>query len=143
MAEFARGFRLHPARDGVVLDGCEFPDGRVLVMDDPDYVLTTAAPSLDALLRGGYHGARVEWPGDGCPDCADYRALKARAESPEAAVAPLTAPADRSEPTARERVAAALFEQHQRQPWAMAYPADIEEYGWDADTVLAVCIATA
>lgn len=62
MTEFGRGFRLHPARGGPVLDGCQFPDGRVLVIDDPDYVLTTAAPSLDALLRGGYHGARIEWP---------------------------------------------------------------------------------
>lgn len=58
---FTRGFRLH--HNGNVLDGAEFPSGRVLVLDDPERGLASAALSLDDLLTG-YHGARVEWPGD-------------------------------------------------------------------------------
>jgi hypothetical protein len=58
---FTRGFRLH--HNGQVLDGAEFPSGRVFVIDDPEYGLATAAISLEELLKG-YHGARVEWPGD-------------------------------------------------------------------------------
>lgn len=58
---FTRGFRLH--HNGRVLDGAEFPSGRVLVVDDPEYGLASAAVSLEDLLKG-YHGARVEWPGD-------------------------------------------------------------------------------
>ncbi|NUR04370.1 MAG: hypothetical protein HOY79_50055 [Streptomyces sp.] len=61
MAEFTRGFRLH--HNGRFLHGAEFPTGQVLVADDPEYGLCTAAASLDELLKG-YHGARVEWPGD-------------------------------------------------------------------------------
>lgn len=59
---FTRGFRLHLA-DGRYLDGAEFPSGRVYVVDDPEYGLATAGSSLEHLLTG-YHGARVEWPGD-------------------------------------------------------------------------------
>ena len=58
---FTRGFRLH--HNGQILDGAEFPSGRVFVIDDPEYGLASAATSMDDLLRG-YHGARVEWPGD-------------------------------------------------------------------------------
>ncbi|MFI6249006.1 hypothetical protein [Streptomyces sp. NPDC051016] len=58
---FTRGFRLH--HDGGYLDGAEFPSGRVYVLDDPEIGLATAATSLEHLLAG-YHGARVEWPGD-------------------------------------------------------------------------------
>ncbi|MET7776283.1 hypothetical protein ABZU94_10605 [Streptomyces mirabilis] len=59
---FTRGFRLHlPA--GQHLDGAEFPSGRVYVVDDPEYGLATAATSMDHLVEG-YHGARIEWPGD-------------------------------------------------------------------------------
>ncbi|MFF9097601.1 hypothetical protein ACF1AX_31325 [Streptomyces sp. NPDC014802] len=58
---FTRGFRLH--HNGRVLDGAEFPSGRVLVVDDPEYGLASAAVSLEELLKG-YHGARVEWPDD-------------------------------------------------------------------------------
>ncbi|WP_406420876.1 hypothetical protein [Streptomyces sp. NBC_00842] len=75
---------------------------------------------------------------DVCPFCEEYLALKRRAESPEAAAAPLRAAGDRPESTFRERIAAALFEQHLRIPWAMAYPADRECYGCDADAFLAV-----
>jgi hypothetical protein len=60
VTQFARGFRLH-LRDGQVLDGAEFPSGRVFVIDDPAYGLATIAASLEELLKG-YHGARIEWP---------------------------------------------------------------------------------
>lgn len=58
---FTRGFRLH--HNGQILDGAEFPSGRVVVIDDPEYGLASAAVSMNDLLLG-YHGARVEWPGD-------------------------------------------------------------------------------
>ncbi|WP_435610874.1 hypothetical protein [Streptomyces sp. C10-9-1] len=58
--EFVRGFRLH-LRDGQVLDGAAFPAGRALVADDSEAGLVTAAGSVDQLLAGGYHGARLEW----------------------------------------------------------------------------------
>lgn len=58
---FTRGFRLH--HNGQVLDGAEFPSGRTFVIDDPEYGLASAATSMEELLKG-YHGARVEWPGD-------------------------------------------------------------------------------
>lgn len=60
MSEFTRGFRLHP-RSGPALDGAAFPSGRVFVLDDPVHGLATVAVSLKELLRGGYHGARIEW----------------------------------------------------------------------------------
>lgn len=59
---FTRGFRLH-LTDTRHLDGAEFPSGRVLVLDDPERGLASAALSLADLLKG-YNGARVEWPGD-------------------------------------------------------------------------------
>lgn len=58
---FTRGFRLH--HNGRVIHGAEFPDGEVIVADDPQCGLGTAALSLAELLKS-YHGARVEWPGD-------------------------------------------------------------------------------
>lgn len=58
---FTRGFRLH--HNGRHLDGAEFPSGRVFVLDDPEYGFATGAVSLEELLQG-YHGGRVEWPGD-------------------------------------------------------------------------------
>lgn len=58
---FARGFRLH--HNGRIIHGAEFPDGEVIVADDPQYGLGTAALSLEDLLKS-YHGARVEWSGD-------------------------------------------------------------------------------
>ncbi|MHC3474657.1 hypothetical protein ACYF6T_39010 [Streptomyces sp. 7R007] len=58
---FTRGFKLH--HNGQVLDGAEFPSGRTFVIDDPEYGLASVATSLEELLKG-YHGARVEWPGD-------------------------------------------------------------------------------
>lgn len=58
---FTRGFRLH--HNGRIIHGAEFPGGEVIVADDPQYGLGTAAQSLEELLKG-YHGARVEWPGD-------------------------------------------------------------------------------
>ncbi|MFD5041987.1 hypothetical protein ACFWNI_33595 [Streptomyces sp. NPDC058377] len=60
MSEFVRGFRLH-LRTGPALDGAAFPSGRAVVLDDPEYGLATIATSLEDLLRGGYHGARIEW----------------------------------------------------------------------------------
>lgn len=61
MPEFTRGFRLH--HNGQILDGAQFPSGRVFVVDDPEYGLASAAMSLEELLKG-YHRARVEWPDD-------------------------------------------------------------------------------
>lgn len=58
---FARGFRLH-TRDGV-LDGAEFPNGRVIVVDDAEYGLLTGAPSVADLIAG-YPYSHVEWPDD-------------------------------------------------------------------------------
>src|SRR4051794_8427004 len=55
---FTRGFRLH--HNGRTIHGAEFPDGEVIVADDPQHGLGTAALSLADLLKG-YHGARVEW----------------------------------------------------------------------------------
>lgn len=55
----------------------------------------------------------------------------------------LTAPADRAEPTLRERLAAALYEQNVRDHWANAHPDDVLAYGSDADTTLALLAATA
>ncbi|MFG3426170.1 hypothetical protein [Streptomyces californicus] len=57
---FARGFRL-VQRDGLALDGAVFPSGRCFVLDDPQYGLATVAVSVEELLRGDYHGARIEW----------------------------------------------------------------------------------
>ncbi|MGW0545277.1 hypothetical protein ACWD0D_34025 [Streptomyces griseoincarnatus] len=75
---------------------------------------------------------------DACPLCAEYLALKQRAESSEAEARPLLDPAARTEPTYRERIAAALFEEHIRKPWAMAYPSDTLSYLQDADSFLAI-----
>lgn len=61
MPAFTRGFRLH--HNGRVLDGAEFPSSRTFVIDDPEYGFATIATSMEELLKG-YHGARVEWPGD-------------------------------------------------------------------------------
>ncbi|MEU0522741.1 hypothetical protein [Streptomyces niveus] len=59
---FARGFRLH-TRDGVPLDGAEFPSGQVVVLDDAEYLILTGAPSIAALLAGHPY-SRVEWSDD-------------------------------------------------------------------------------
>ncbi|MEU2800340.1 hypothetical protein [Streptomyces sp. NPDC007117] len=58
---FARGFRLVHT-DGRTLDGTVFPSGRCFVLDDPEYGFATVTASVEELLRGGYHGARIEWP---------------------------------------------------------------------------------
>jgi hypothetical protein len=58
---FTRGFRLH--HNGQILDGAEFPSARTIVIDDSEYGFATVASSMEELLKG-YHGARVEWPGD-------------------------------------------------------------------------------
>ncbi|MEU9208506.1 hypothetical protein AB0D27_11265 [Streptomyces sp. NPDC048415] len=86
---FTRGFRLHLS-DGRYLDGAEFPSGRVYVVDDPEYGLATAATSMDYLLKG-YHGARVEWPGDLLVPRALFQDLAAVAAELAAASPGLTA----------------------------------------------------
>ncbi|MFE2046694.1 hypothetical protein ACFXAZ_38445 [Streptomyces sp. NPDC059477] len=58
-----RGFRLHLGT-GETLGGAVLPSGRAFVVDDPEYGLASAAPSLDELLTG-YHHARLEWAPDG------------------------------------------------------------------------------
>ncbi|MFE3378368.1 hypothetical protein [Streptomyces anulatus] len=68
-APFARPFRLIQ-RHGPALDGAEFPNGRVVLMDDPDWGLCSGARSLDLLLRHGYPDARIEWAE---PPAADAR----------------------------------------------------------------------
>lgn len=57
--KFARGFRLHLGH-GQTLDGAQFPSGHLLVLDDSEYGLATAAASAAQLLRG-YPGSRIEW----------------------------------------------------------------------------------
>ncbi|WP_424918898.1 hypothetical protein [Streptomyces sp. wa1064] len=76
--------------------------------------------------------------GQACPLCAEYLAAKERAESSQAEERPLVDLASRTEPSYRERIAAALFEQQQRQPWAMAYPMDTLNYLHDADAFLGI-----
>ncbi|MYR37415.1 hypothetical protein GTX14_13020 [Streptomyces sp. SID4944] len=67
MSAYARPFRLIQ-RTGEPLDGAEFPNGRVVVMDDPDWGICSGARTLDLLLAHGYHGARIEWPDEARPD---------------------------------------------------------------------------
>lgn len=98
--EFTRGFKLH--HNGQVLDGAQFPDGYVLVVDDPTAGLATGSVSLEHLLES-YHGARIEWA-----SAADRGALRdsvaaaARRlghpvwDAEEMAAAVLSAPADRA-----------------------------------------------
>lgn len=62
MTAYARGFRLHLPH-GQVLDGAEFPTGRVIVMDDPEWGLCSGARTAD-LLTACYPGSRIEWPDD-------------------------------------------------------------------------------
>lgn len=59
MTQFPRAFvlRLH---HGDALPGLELPNGRVVVFDDPDGMLSSGAPSADD-LRHGYPDARIEW----------------------------------------------------------------------------------
>lgn len=59
---FTQGFRLHTA-DGRILDGGMLPSGESFVIDDYEFLIASSADSIDELLKG-YHGARVEWPGD-------------------------------------------------------------------------------
>ncbi|MEV3848118.1 hypothetical protein AB0J30_15140 [Streptomyces microflavus] len=63
---FARAFRLVQPH-GTALDAVEFTNGRVIVMDDPDWGLCSGARSLDLLLASGYHGARIERPDEQLP----------------------------------------------------------------------------
>ncbi|MCX4993821.1 hypothetical protein [Streptomyces longwoodensis] len=57
-----RPFRLHPRH--AVVDGFLTADGWAVAIDDPEYGLTTAAPSVEDLIRG-YGGGRIEWAPDG------------------------------------------------------------------------------
>ncbi|MCM2390174.1 hypothetical protein [Streptomyces albipurpureus] len=58
-APFAIGFRLH--HHGNAYDGVLLPGGQTILVTDPADLLATGAPTLDDLLRGGYHGAHIEW----------------------------------------------------------------------------------
>jgi hypothetical protein len=51
--QFAEPFNLHiTGPDGAyVLHGVEFPSGRCVILDDPEYGLATAATSIEALLE--------------------------------------------------------------------------------------------
>ncbi|MGW0821806.1 hypothetical protein [Streptomyces sp. NPDC002845] len=55
-----RPFRLHLPHQAV-LDGWVEPDGQAVAVDDPDYGLTTSAPTIADLLRG-YGGGHITWP---------------------------------------------------------------------------------
>ncbi|MER5892305.1 hypothetical protein [Streptomyces sp. NPDC001876] len=117
--------------------GCQLRD-RVTVarriLGTTEQADTETAPVVDRLCDQ----VQQRIGGDTCPLCAEYLALKQRAESREAAARPLLKPEDRTEPTYQERIAAALFEQHIRIPWAMAYPDDVEGYLADAGAFLAI-----
>ncbi|MEV4863243.1 hypothetical protein [Streptomyces ossamyceticus] len=63
MTDQVRPFRLHLPHQ--VLDGWEEPDGLAVAVDDPEYGLTSAAPTLADLSRG-YGGGHIEWPAT-CP----------------------------------------------------------------------------
>ncbi|WP_405924888.1 hypothetical protein [Streptomyces sp. NBC_00035] len=52
-------FRLHLPHQ--VLDGWHLADGQALVIDDPEYGLASAAPTVADLVRG-YGCGRIEWP---------------------------------------------------------------------------------
>lgn len=67
--EFTRGFRLH-LPDGTVVNGAAFPSSRIVVIDDLEFGLATSAGSIEELLAGGYHGARVEWADSGTCDAS-------------------------------------------------------------------------
>lgn len=95
-------------------------------------------PQCAAYLTGLAATVQERIGADACPLCAEYLELKRRAESPEAAAAPVLDANGRTEPTYQERIAATLFEQHLRKPWAMAYPADIESYLADAYAFLSI-----
>ncbi|MFI6700291.1 hypothetical protein ACIBJC_15160 [Streptomyces sp. NPDC050509] len=60
-------FRLHP-RYGEPIVGRLLPDGRALVLDDPEYGLVTGAASTEDLVRG-YPGSHIEWPQEQEPTC--------------------------------------------------------------------------
>ncbi|WP_335936653.1 hypothetical protein [Streptomyces sp. PTD5-9] len=60
MNTYARGFRLH-LRHGLVLEGAEFPGGRAIVMDDPEWGLCSAARTIE-VLQAGYPDSRIERP---------------------------------------------------------------------------------
>ncbi|MYV56467.1 hypothetical protein [Streptomyces sp. SID3212] len=67
MPEFVRGFRLH--HHGVLYHGAQFPSGRVIAVDDTQvFAHATGAVSVEELLRGGFHDARIEWADDPAPD---------------------------------------------------------------------------
>ncbi|MFD3654361.1 hypothetical protein [Streptomyces sp. NPDC058620] len=82
MTAFARGFRLH-LRHGQVMDGAVFPNGRAIVLDDPEWGLCSGARTIE-LLQAGYGGARIEWdeqapaepsqPNKGCEHCGNTAA---------------------------------------------------------------------
>ncbi|MFJ7049020.1 hypothetical protein ACIQVC_37280 [Streptomyces sp. NPDC101112] len=59
MTGHVRPFRLYLSHQ--VLDGWEAPDGLAVAVDDPEYGLTSAAPTLADLIRG-YGGGHIEWP---------------------------------------------------------------------------------
>lgn len=54
-----RLFRLHLRHQ--VVDGWIEPDGRHVTVDDPEYGLTSAAPTAADLIRG-YGGGHITWP---------------------------------------------------------------------------------
>lgn len=59
-----RPFRLRLPHQ--VLDGWELSGGQAVAVDDPEYGLTTAAPTLVDLIRG-YGGGHITWPDEHDP----------------------------------------------------------------------------
>lgn len=83
MTTYAKGFRLHIGH-GRVLDGAQFPNGRVIVLDDPEWGLCSGARDVE-LLTLGYPGSRIEWPDD---SGAEQPALVHPGISPQASTPP-------------------------------------------------------
>lgn len=67
MTTFTRGFRLHPRHGAPPLDGAQFPDGSVVIVEELEAHTLAGAASIDDLVRGGYHGATVEWESGAVP----------------------------------------------------------------------------
>lgn len=148
MSKFIRGFRLH-LKHGRVLDGAEFPNGRVVVMDDPEWGLCSGARTAD-LLTIGYPDSRIEWAEDGAASVDEpldekpaetatlvHQHAEQQASDSTGADEPAVAPPQ--QPTLRDRFAAAIYEwNNPGRRWAAAHPDDLVAYRGDADAVMAV-----
>ncbi|MFE4649310.1 hypothetical protein [Streptomyces sp. NPDC056707] len=148
MSQFVRGFRLH-LKHGRVLDGAEFPNGRVIVMDDPEWGLCSGARTA-GLLTVGYPDSRIEWAEDGGAEASEpldeapaemaplaHQDAEQQASDSTGSDEPV--PAQPQQSTLRDRYAAAIYERNNPGcRWADAHPDDLIAYRGDADAVMAV-----